>query len=72
MTSYWARRFITLQGLSEAPGGAVGDCVVGRCVASRLRVPDMEATRNRTLEAEGRGSERAFEPGLRDVPGPIL
>ena len=62
MTSYWARRFITLQGLSEAPGGAVGYCVVGKCVASRLRVPDMESTRNRTPEAEGRRSERAIEP----------
>ena len=30
MISFWAGRFISLRGLSEAPGGAVGACLVGR------------------------------------------
>ena len=68
MASFWACSFISLPGLFEAPVGAVVASVVGTCVAVGLLVPDMEATRNRTPEAEGLGIERAFELGLCDGP----
>ena len=37
-----------------------------------LSVSDMEAMRDRTPEAEGWGSRRAFQVGLRDGPGPMV
>ena len=72
MTSIWLQRFISVRRLSSALEGAVGACGVGRCVAAGLRVPDMEATRDRTPEAEGWVSRRAFEPGRHDGPGPMV
>ena len=53
-------------------GGDDCACVVGRRVAAGLRFPDKEATRNRTMEAEGCGSQRAFEAVLRDGPEPMV
>ncbi|KAF2374551.1 hypothetical protein BSN81_16710 [Acinetobacter baylyi] len=60
-----------LRGFSEAPQGTVGAREVERCVAAGHRVPDMEATRDRTPDAEGWGSRRGLEPGLRDGSGPV-
>ena len=70
LTSVGACRFLSLPVLSEAPKGTVGAGVGRGGVAAGPRVPQLEAPRDRTLEAEGCEAGEILSPVFVVGPAP--